>query len=88
MLIELDQLGEIIRYDEEGRRVFGGGGKPNLVKMGVRGRETGEGAIAPWRFVERDCELAVMYSWVRENDKQRAWALLRGAERGTRKSSL
>jgi hypothetical protein len=75
------------QVNENGDPVLDATGKVVMIPAKVRDRATAEGKNKPFRFVEKHPEFALVYDWVRDEDKAKAMGILQGLEQRTGEAS-
>jgi hypothetical protein len=66
--------------DENGELVFDSNGKVIMIPCKVRGRNTDKGKYIPYLLVDMHPDFALVYDWVKPEDKQKAMRILQGLE--------
>jgi hypothetical protein len=66
---------------ETGEPVLDANGKVVMVPCKVRSRNSATGKFIPFTFVDKHPDFAVVFEWVRPEDRVRAERILRGLER-------
>lgn len=66
--------------DEDGELVFDSNSKVVMIPAKVRGRNTGEGKQIPYLLIDMHPDFALVYDWVKPEDKLKATRILQGLE--------
>ena len=75
------------KLDGNGGSVLDSNGKVVMIPAKVRDRVTTEGKMKPFLFVDKHPEFALVYDWVKQNDKTRATTIVKGLEERTDEAS-